>query len=191
RSRFVLVEFDDVFHGVAAEPLDGVGGRLPVFLTRSEERHPERLDLDRSTHFAEKRPDLPRSFLPKRDLGEHLLRNPIALAPEFDDFFAGGSSRNGALAGGSGQAVEARSVVFRATVHAPASSFAQKNPPVSLRGVQIRFARVTLGSNSVPLHSVTPGRVSSGQSKSTSRQSSSESTASNTLSFSSGANVHV
>src|SRR5699024_10041095 len=131
--RFVLVEFDDVFHGVAAEPLDGVGGRLPVFLTRSEERHPERLDLDRRTHFAEKRPDLPRSFLPKRDLGEHLLRNPIALAPEFDDFFAGGSSRNGALAGGSGQAVEARSVVFRATVHAPTASFAQKNPPVSLR----------------------------------------------------------
>src|SRR5699024_3055937 len=107
--RFVLVEFDDVFHGVASEPLDGVGGRTSVFLRRSDELKPESLDLDLSTHSVEKRPDLPESFHPNRALGEHLLRNTIALAPEFDDAFAGGSSRNGALAGGSAQAVEVRS----------------------------------------------------------------------------------
>jgi hypothetical protein len=129
RPGSVLVKMDDVLAGVLAEPLDGFQRRFPVFLSRSQERHSQPFDVYRRRRAALIQPQFASAPFPEGVPLERLRRDAKAVRPEVEHFLAGRSLGVVSLFICLREPRELRALVAHS---AGTSSFAQKNPPVSL-----------------------------------------------------------
>jgi hypothetical protein len=138
-AGLLAVQLDNVADRVVGEPLDCVGRRLPVLLAGPQEDDAECLHAHGVGRVTTERPHLACAFLPERVRIEPLAVNSEAVHVPVHDRRPRRSTLDRALVGGRWQAVEPTAVVrsqFRFVAllarHPVTSSFAQKNPPVSL-----------------------------------------------------------
>ena len=127
-----------------------------MFLAGAEDPQPQALGVDRGDDVARERPPLAVPALPEGVAVPRPRRNPVPVVPPLEHLVPSGSAGNHPVAGRRGESVEPVTVVlgwvagrlYRGpgvgigllVAHAVTFSFAQKNPPVSLRWGYTRWA---------------------------------------------------